>query len=74
MTAAEIAHAKARANDCINGFMCVKITQARDVVKLAEALQAANRKLDGLQRKADVTPPEKDFGNIFSDLIRGKKP
>lgn len=76
MTDADIAHAKARANDCINGFMQVRMQQARDVVKLAEALQAANRKIEASKQTLhgeNRSGPD-NFDSIFSDLMKGKKP
>lgn len=74
MTESDIAHAKARAEDVVNGFVQVRTQQARDVIKLAEALRNQTREMqrtiDEMRREMDK---KSDFGNVFNDLMRGKK-
>lgn len=74
MTESDIAHAKARAEDVINGFVQVRNQQARDVIKLAEALRSQTRELqrtiDEMRRDLDK---KSDFGNVFDELMKGKK-
>ena len=71
MTEAEIVRCRVRAEDVINGFSCVKITHAKDVIRLADALLVllANIKID-----APSKPVQEDFGSIFESLMKGKKP
>lgn len=73
MTESDIAHAKARAEDVVNGFVQVRTQQARDVIKLAEALRSQTREMqrtiDEMRRELDK---KSDFGNVFNDLM-GKK-
>lgn len=74
MTEADIAHAKARAEDVVNGFVQVRTQQARDVIKLAEALRNQTREMqrtiDEMRREMDK---KSDFGNVFDELMKGKK-
>lgn len=77
MTEAEIAHAKARAEDVINGFVQVRIQQAKDVVRLVNELQAADRRLLEIERKQYCGQKQgfqDDFGSVFESLMKGKKP
>lgn len=69
MNEAEIVRCRVRAEDVINGFSCVKITHAKDVIRLANALLAANQRIDSLLARPDKT----GFDSFFSDLMNGKK-
>lgn len=75
MTEADIAHAKAHAEDVLNGLVQVRTQQARDVIKLAEELRRQTREMqrtiDELRRGMDK---KADFGSVFDELMRGKKP
>lgn len=70
MTGADIAEAKARADDVVNGFARVRTQHAIDAARLARQLQAANLDLDKLR---NAKPTQEDFGTIFSTLMKGKK-
>lgn len=62
--------AKTRALNVINGFIRVTDQQARDALRLSEALQEANRRL----REAETVgarPLPDGFDQIFGDLRRG---
>lgn len=67
MTDAEIAEAKARADDVVNGFARVRTQHAIDAAKLARQLQAANRELIELRTLAESS------ASIFDALMKGKK-
>ena len=74
MTESEIALIKVRAQDVIEGFSVVRTQQARDVIKLAEELRKQTRDMqrtiDEMRRELDK---KSDFGNVFNDLMRGKR-
>lgn len=73
MTEAEIAHAKARAEDVVNGFIQVKTQQARDVIKLAEELQKQvkemRRTIDEMRREMDK---KTQYSSVFDTMFGGK--
>ena len=74
MTEDEIEEAKIRAHGVIAGFNRIRTQQARDVIKLAEELRKQTREMqrtiDEMRRELDK---KTDFGNVFNDLMRGKK-
>ena len=73
MTETDILQAKTRALNVLNGFVTIRQQQATDALKLAEALQEANRRLREIETKSDQAHagPD-DFGQYFSELMRGK--
>lgn len=78
MNEAEIVRARVRAEDVINGFTCAKITHAKDVIRLANALLDETREVSRLNeiivamRKVSGTnsPP---FDSVFSTIFGVKK-
>ena len=73
----DVTLANARAQDVVNGFIHVRMQQARDVMMLAAELREANRKLERTERELAEArlgnkAPE-NFGDIFGELMKGKK-
>lgn len=68
----QIAQAKERAEQVVNGFTKVRDQQARDAVNLAETLQLRNKQLDTLMRELEKRASSKGFGamdGIFDDVF-----
>lgn len=79
MTESEIALAKARASDVLDGFVQVRIQQARDVVKLAEELRKQTREMqrtiDEMKREMEQRPRQSNPGEapeFFNKIFGGK--
>ena len=73
MTESDIAHAKARAEDVVNGFTQVRTQQARDVIRLANELRAADKRLEALERKLFTMEQKSVNSSVFETIFGAKK-
>jgi hypothetical protein len=63
----QIAEAKERAEQVVNGFAVIRAQQARDALNLAETLELRNKQLIAL--KAELDKRGNGFGDIFGDVF-----
>jgi hypothetical protein len=65
----QIAEAKLRGEQVVNGFTRVRDQQARDVINLVETLELRNKQLDALLKSLKESGAKNDFfGNDTSDM------
>lgn len=68
----QIAEAKERAEQVVNGFTTIKMQQARDALSLAETLQLRNKQLANLIEELKKRGSGKGtggFDDIFGDVF-----
>lgn len=76
MNTQQVKEAKARAEEVVNGFKRVTDRNARDALKLAEAVEERDKRIAALEQKAaadafsGIGKNPKD--NIFSDIFGGR--
>ncbi|ULQ45944.1 hypothetical protein JN531_012625 [Flagellatimonas centrodinii] len=74
MSPDQIAKARERATEVVNGFRRVADQQARDVVRLADALQQRNTEIARLDAALNCAGTASGGGSAISDLLAKLRP